>query len=208
MAQDITLMGASYEDVPSVQLPKTGGGLAEFFDVNGSETFTQNGTYDVSALAQAVVNVAGGGGGGLEYETGTWTPAQDVTSADFTFSKTHTEAPILLLLMDATGTSDVTSDTAYALIVCDTYKLTGNGFPYGSTSWRYGFFAHVYRQTNANSTSFGGNQIQYNSDNAQAYSGAYMRYWMRNTGFTAYSNSTSRYWRAGRTYKWIAVWKP
>lgn len=32
MAKNITLMGASYPDVPSVVLPKTGGGTAEFYD--------------------------------------------------------------------------------------------------------------------------------------------------------------------------------
>jgi hypothetical protein len=32
MAQDITLMGASYQDVPAVTLPKTGGGMATFVD--------------------------------------------------------------------------------------------------------------------------------------------------------------------------------
>lgn len=32
MAQNITLLGASYPDVPSVVLPKTGGGTAEFYD--------------------------------------------------------------------------------------------------------------------------------------------------------------------------------
>lgn len=29
---DITLMGASYSDVPAVDLPKTGGGTARFYD--------------------------------------------------------------------------------------------------------------------------------------------------------------------------------
>lgn len=32
MAQNITLMGASYSDVPAVTLPKTGGGTATFVD--------------------------------------------------------------------------------------------------------------------------------------------------------------------------------
>lgn len=32
MAKNITIMGASYLDVPSVVLPKTGGGTAEFYD--------------------------------------------------------------------------------------------------------------------------------------------------------------------------------
>lgn len=32
MAQNITLLGASYTAVPAVQLPKTGGGTAKFID--------------------------------------------------------------------------------------------------------------------------------------------------------------------------------
>lgn len=32
MAQNITLLGASYSDVPAVELPKTGGGTATFVD--------------------------------------------------------------------------------------------------------------------------------------------------------------------------------
>lgn len=32
MAQNITLLGASYSDVPAVKLPKTGGGEARFID--------------------------------------------------------------------------------------------------------------------------------------------------------------------------------
>ena len=33
MAQNITLLGASYSNVPAVELPKTGGGTASFTDV-------------------------------------------------------------------------------------------------------------------------------------------------------------------------------
>ena len=32
MAQNVTVAGASFSDVPSVVLPKTGGGSAQFFD--------------------------------------------------------------------------------------------------------------------------------------------------------------------------------
>ena len=63
MAQNITLLGASYSDVPAVTLPKTGGGTATFYDDTGSQTYTENGTYDVTGLAEAVVNVAGSGVG-------------------------------------------------------------------------------------------------------------------------------------------------
>ena len=34
MAQNITLLGASYSDVPAVELPKTGGGTASFVDIS------------------------------------------------------------------------------------------------------------------------------------------------------------------------------
>jgi hypothetical protein len=48
MAQNITLMGASYSDVPAVTLPKTGGGTAEFFDAR-SVTYNLSGGASVSA---------------------------------------------------------------------------------------------------------------------------------------------------------------
>lgn len=48
MAQNITLMGASYSDVPSVELPKTGGGTAEFFDAR-TVTYNLSGGASVSA---------------------------------------------------------------------------------------------------------------------------------------------------------------
>lgn len=35
MAQNVTVAGASYSDVPAVQLPKTGGGSAMFYDASG-----------------------------------------------------------------------------------------------------------------------------------------------------------------------------
>ena len=61
---DITIAGATFSDVTKIQIPKSGSGTAEFLEVSGSQEITQNDTYDVSALAQVVVNVAGGGGGG------------------------------------------------------------------------------------------------------------------------------------------------
>lgn len=39
MAQNITLMGASYSDVPAVDLPKTGGGTARFIDQDEIVTY-------------------------------------------------------------------------------------------------------------------------------------------------------------------------
>ena len=61
-APNISLLNATYSGVEGVTLPKSGGGTATFPWVEGSETKTANGTYDVTNLAQLVVNVSGGGG--------------------------------------------------------------------------------------------------------------------------------------------------
>lgn len=59
---DIILLGQTYYDVPDVNLPQVGGGTAVFYEVSGSQTLTQNDTYDVTTLASVTVNVSGGGG--------------------------------------------------------------------------------------------------------------------------------------------------
>lgn len=82
---NITLLGATYSGVSGVTLPKQGGGTATFPWVEGSETKTANGTYDVTNLAELVVNVSGGGGKnvqaymGMDYANATSYTATDVT---------------------------------------------------------------------------------------------------------------------------------
>lgn len=52
MAQNVTVAGASYEDVPSVSLPKTGGGMASFTDVSdttATDSDVLSGAYFYSA---------------------------------------------------------------------------------------------------------------------------------------------------------------
>lgn len=52
--------------------------------VSGSETKTQNGTYDVTNLAEIVVDVQGGGGGGAQIGKTTKTTASAASSIQFT----------------------------------------------------------------------------------------------------------------------------
>ena len=56
MAQNITLMGASYSNVPSVQLPKTGGGTATFDDTTISSNAAA--ASDITSGKLAYVNGA------------------------------------------------------------------------------------------------------------------------------------------------------
>jgi hypothetical protein len=67
MSKNVKVNGVDYTGVSQVQLKTTDGGTALFKDVDeittpsGSVTITENGTHNVSAYAQAVVNVASGG---------------------------------------------------------------------------------------------------------------------------------------------------
>ena len=90
---NISLLGATYSGVKGVTLPKSGGGTATFPWVEGSETKTENGTYDVTSLAQLIVNVSGGGGTSkntqvVQGTTRTTSSSLTAIGAELTVSKT------------------------------------------------------------------------------------------------------------------------
>ena len=66
MAQNITLMGASYPSVPAVTLPKTGGGTASFTDVTDTTAIASDvasGKYFYTAAGVKTQGTSSGGGG-------------------------------------------------------------------------------------------------------------------------------------------------
>lgn len=66
MAQNVTVAGASYSDVPSVTLPKTGGGTASFTDVTGTTALAADvasGKYFFTASGVLTLGTASSGGG-------------------------------------------------------------------------------------------------------------------------------------------------
>ncbi len=73
MAQNITLMGASYSAVPAVTLPKTGGGTATFTDVtpttaSASDVASGKIFFDASGI-QTTGTASGGGGVEVYHQT-------------------------------------------------------------------------------------------------------------------------------------------
>ena len=67
MAQSISLQGATYSDVPSVLLPKSGGGTASFVDVTDTTATAAdvaNTKYFYTAAGIRTQGTASGGGGG------------------------------------------------------------------------------------------------------------------------------------------------
>lgn len=77
MSQNITLLGASYSAVPSVNLPKTGGGTASFVDVTDTTAAASDvasGKYFYTAAGVRTQGTSSGGGGTtVQTKTGTFT---------------------------------------------------------------------------------------------------------------------------------------
>ena len=159
-----------------------------------------------------VLPPTGGGGGGisgLEYESGTWTPSSDTSAYAISFINAHTEAPFYFLISDVTGTySDVTS-TIYLVQYINFHQLYGEPhyIESGASNISYGVLTTRFRSS---ATAFNNATTSINTpytDPADGTNGT-SRYWAKETMINACTNSTTRYFRAGRTYKWIAVWAP
>lgn len=171
---------------------------------NKGVTVSSDATLDT--YASLIDSIETGGGSGLTYETGTYTPTSNIARPTISFTNEHTKAPFCVIMVDSTGTSNTTTNTNWAFQFLDIYMLTGKGIYYSSSSQRYAYAQYVYRASSETSLSQTIFYCSNNSDNTASSSTSYPRYWVTNTDFKPSSNSTSRYWRSGRTYKWIAIW--
>lgn len=176
-----------------------------------AKSITANGTYNATddsadGYSSVTVNVPTGGGG-LTFESGTYEPSANTSGEKILFANTHSEAPAFIMMVDATGTADTSSNTNMQFVWYDYYKLYGIGMPWSASAYRYASVYYAYRATNTSVLSVGGVHCPYDSDNAASSGINNPRFWTDELGFTPSSASTSRYWRAGRTYKWIAIWR-
>ena len=87
MAQNITLLGASYLAVPAVTLPKTGGGTAQFTDVSdttASAADVSSSKYFYTSSGVRTQGTASGGGGVTSVAKGTLNVASNVNTSTST----------------------------------------------------------------------------------------------------------------------------
>ena len=102
MAQNITLMGASYSAVPAVTLPKTGGGTASFTDVSDTTAAAgdvASGKYFYTSAGVRTQGTSSGGGG-----SSSWTLL--ATSATGSVNTSSTTATDLQKNVTVTGVQD------------------------------------------------------------------------------------------------------
>lgn len=139
MAQNITLMGASYSNVPSVLLPKTGGGTAQFDDTTISSNAAA--ASDIASGKLAYVNGAlitgtnsGGGGSSMNVQV-----AQSTTRvASTSYTKTAS------LTCAKTGTYDVYWDCFRSSTSgTNGSQLHIGGSTYGSANTTFSSSIHV-----------------------------------------------------------------
>lgn len=168
-----------------------------------SLSVTQNGTYTAptgKAYSPVTVNVSGGGG--LVYEEGIYEPDEDISDDWISFNGTHTQAPFYYQIWDVSETA-FSINSNYFVGYNNGAQLFG-GFP---VSGQYGVVS-IRGVGSTGSTLSGATALTTQYTDSSDTSTGNSRYWAKETGIRAYANSTSRYWKAGRTYKWIAVWTP
>lgn len=114
MSQNITLLGASYSNVPSVSLPKTGGGVASFVDVTdttaaASDVASGKYFYTASGVRTAGTS-SGGGGSSVQVGTKTTTLPSTASSISFTGLSGNPSSFVITSQSDvATNTDGVTA---------------------------------------------------------------------------------------------------
>ena len=95
MAQNVIINGVTYQNVPEVDIPKSGGGTAKFYDtasadVSGADLLTGKTAFGASGAVSGSLANNGGTGGTISTKAGTVTiPAGYTTGGTVAISSTE-----------------------------------------------------------------------------------------------------------------------
>lgn len=172
MAQDITIAGVQYPDVPAIQVPKTGSGTATFTDVSDTTATAADvsaGTYFYTAQGVRTEGT-GSGGGGTSYMETLWSnnsPASTFAEQTITLSDNMTNYDLLLIdYIFSTSAQDHATQLISVGILFGTaqsFSLRINAATYNRTGAR-----NFYGMTNANQIHFEGASYNTSSNNGYA----------------------------------------
>lgn len=117
MSKDVTVAGASFQAVPAIILPQTGGGSAAFYDVSGTTAGADDvaeGKLFYTASGELAAGTASGGGGDLVH-LGSF-PSQTYTLAETAYNTWTPKTSQTTMLASAdvgTFTAENIHDTCY-----------------------------------------------------------------------------------------------
>lgn len=149
-----------------------------------------------TTLSDAVASLVDGygGGGGLEYEEGTYTATED-SIPTINFANSHTKEPSIVVFMK-TNTSETMPNncgTFFAHFKVD--DIFGSSMQTGVGLFRNNIYAQAHT-SGSGSTSL---NAAINTDNTNPI--------ITSSSFKPYFSSTTYVCKTGETYKWIAIWK-
>lgn len=227
MAQNITLLGASYSAVPSVTLPKTGGGTASFTDVTDTTAAASDvasGKYFYTAAGVRTQGTASGGGGASNIVQGTFTTGSSTGVAEtFTINYTGSGYPIALMVYvdggaynNSTGgnTTWYNSLQRYAIGAFYMTKSQIPVTPTYSTSGgaNYGTVAVIYKNSTSQATTYSrtssmtANSYTSSSTNANATAATSVRFKGNGKTVTYFVAASSYGLLASTKYAYIAIY--
>ena len=225
---NITLLGASYSDVPAVELPKTGGGTASFTDVTDTTAAAADvaqGKYFYLANGTRTEGTASGGGGASNIVQGEFTTGSTGGSTGtFTIPYTGSGYPIALIVVVKGGAYNNTSsgDTNWynsvnrydAGVFYMTKARMTSAPTYTSGDDSAGVVVVIYKNSTSQATSYsrtvGMNAWTYTSSTGNASAGATCVRFKGNGKTVSYyvGNRGSSYVGLARstTFQYIAVY--
>ena len=143
MAQNVTVAGASYSAVPSVVLPKTGGGSATFTDVTDTTAAAADvasGKYFYTSAGVRTQGTSSGGGSGATIKsTTTKVGSSNVTSISFSSLSAQPKAFAVMLDQQSSLGS-----TRYVISVTYDGTTTRGCWGYSSSNTRYAYYSDSY----------------------------------------------------------------
>lgn len=194
MAQNITLLGANYSNVPAVTLPKTGGGTASFSDVTDTTATAADvasGKYFYTAAGVRTAGTSSGGGGGI----GTLLN----TTSIGTVNTTSTQAATLNVSLSVSGINNYdllivessvntvtnnrhTSTVAVIFLTASSNVGTKNGATIATAKWNSKISSSAVTTTNVSTTAYGIYPNSCSVSNGTATIPMYRRYNSTSTG--------------------------
>lgn len=165
MAQNITLLGASYSDVPAVELPKTGGGIVTFADPSGTTATASDvaqGKLFLNSSGILTTGTASGGGGASNFVQGTFTGTTAGEILEINLPYTGSGYPIAVMIFpkeggyNSSGTfyNAVQRYATHIWIAVKNYPLSAPDYM-GKTSNNEAFILMRFKSSTASPTTYG-----------------------------------------------------